>query len=132
VAAHSTSSGARAGLTYGAAFLGGGVLFFLTFAAIFNGSWALLILFLLGYAGAGALAVRVGAVPASAAALVLVAPAAPWMVWLFPASIPEAGVLRAMLWPGLVALMGGLAWLGGKVAGRHPLNPVSRQIGEHP
>ena len=107
-------AGARAGLTYGAAFLGGAVLFFLAFAAIFNGSWGMLLLFLLGYAAAGALAVRVGGVAAMPVALTLIAPAAPWMAWLFPASIPEAGVLRALLWLALVGLMGGLAWLGGK------------------
>ena len=107
---------ARAGLTYGAAFLGGAVLFFLAFAAIFNGSWAMLLLFLLGYAAAGALAVRIGDVAAMPVALVLIAPAAPWLLWLFPASIPEAGVLRALLWPALVGLMGGLAWVGGKAA----------------
>jgi hypothetical protein len=108
--------GARTGLTYGAAFLGGAVLFFLAFAAIFNGSWAMLLLFLLGYAAAGALAVRIGGVAAMPVALVLIAPAAPWLLWLFPASITEAGELRALLWPALVGLMGGLAWVGGKAA----------------
>ena len=106
----------RAGLTYGAALLAGAVLFFLNFAAVFNGSWALLLLFLLGYAAAGALAVWAGGVAPGPVALVLIAPAVPWVLWLFPASIPEAGVLRALLWPALVVLMGGLGWLGGKVA----------------
>jgi hypothetical protein len=92
------------------------VLFFLNFAAVFNGSWALLLLFLLGYAAAGALAVWAGGVAPGPVALVLIAPAVPWVLWLFPASIPEAGVLRALLWPALVVLMGGLGWLGGKVA----------------
>jgi hypothetical protein len=90
------------------------VLFFLAFAAIFNGSWWLLLFFLLGYAGAGALAVWAGGVAPGPLALVLTAPAVPWVLWLFPASIPEAGFGRALLWPAMVVLMGGLGWLGGK------------------
>lgn len=108
------NSPARAGLTYGAALVCGAVLFFLNFAAIFNGSWPLLIFFLLGYAAAGALGVWAGGVAPTPLALVLTAPALPWMAWLFPASIPEAGVWRALLWPGLVVLMAGLGWLGGR------------------
>lgn len=37
------STGSRASLTYGVALIGGCVLFFLCFAAIFNGSWSLLL-----------------------------------------------------------------------------------------
>jgi hypothetical protein len=92
------------------------VLFFLNFAAIFNGSWAMLVPFLLCYAVAGAVAVWAGGVAPGPLALVLIAPAVPWVGWLFPASIPEAGVWRALLWPSLVLLMGGLGWLGGTVA----------------
>src|SRR5687768_1710486 len=99
---HALSSQTRAGLTYGAALLAGAVLFFLNFAAVFNGSWALVLFFLLGYAAAGALTVWAGGVAPGPVALVLIAPAVPWMLWLFPASIPEAGVLRALLWPALV------------------------------
>jgi hypothetical protein len=108
------NSPTRPGLTYGAALVGGAVLFFLNFAAIFNGSWPLLAVFLLGYAAAGALAVWAGGVAPTPLALVLTAPAVPWVLWLFPASIPEAGVWRALLWPGLVMLMAGLGWLGGR------------------
>jgi hypothetical protein len=106
--------GARTGLTYGAALLGGAVLFFLNFAAIFNGSWVLLLLFLACYAVAGAVGVRAGGVAPLPLTLALIAPAVPWVLWLFPASIPEAGVLRALLWPALVLLMGALGWLGGR------------------
>lgn len=80
------TSPTQAGLTYGAAFI-----------------------------EAGALAVRGGGVAPEPFALALVSPAVPWGLWLFPASIPEAGVLRALLWPGLVLLMGGLTWLGGRL-----------------
>jgi hypothetical protein len=104
---------ARTSLTLVAAFLGGAVLFFLCFAAIFNGSWLLLLLFLLGYAVAGALGAWLGHVPPLLFAAVLSAPAAPWVLWLFPASIPEAGLARALLWPALVVLGGILGWLGG-------------------
>ncbi len=109
---------ARAGPTYGAAFLGGAVLFFLIFAAIFNGSWVLLIFFLLCYAGAGALAVWAAGIAPAPAAVVLTAPAVPWILWLFPASIPEAGLARALLWPALVIVAGCLGWLGGKAVSR--------------
>jgi hypothetical protein len=119
-------SAARTGLTYGAAFVGGAVLFFLSFAAIFNGSWPLLFLFLTCYAFAGALAVRAGGVAPVTLSLVLIAPALPWVLWLFPASISEAGIWRALLWPGLVALMGCLGWLGGKM-----VSPGRHQRGSH-
>ena len=104
----------RAGLTYGTAFLGGALLFFLNFAAIFNGSWALLLVFLACYGLAGAVGVRLGGVDPLPLTLALIAPAVPWVLWLFPASIPEAGVLRALLWPALVGIMGALGWLGGR------------------
>jgi hypothetical protein len=115
----------RAALTYGAAFVVGAALFFLSFAAIFNGSWALLLLFLGCYAAAGALAVWIGGVSPMALALVLAGPALPWVLWLFPASILEAGVLRALLWPGLALLMGGLGWLGGKAVAIARVRPGS-------
>jgi hypothetical protein len=108
------SSPLRAGLTYTGAVLGGAVLFFLSFAAIFNGSWPLLLFFLLCYAGAGAIGVAVGGVAPAPLAIALSAPAVPWVLWLFPASIPEAGLVRALLWPALAVLMSGLGWLGGK------------------
>ena len=118
------TSSARAGLTFGAAFLVGVLLFFLAFAAIFNGSWVLLICSLLCYTGAGALAVWAGSVAPAPAAATLAAPGIPWVLWLFPASIPEAGLARALLWPGLVAVAGCLGWLGGKAASRAATRPA--------
>jgi hypothetical protein len=79
------------GLTYAAAFVVGAGLFFLSFGAIFTGSWLLLVLVLLCYAVVGAGAVRLGGVRPAAAALLLVLPAVPWVTWLFPASIPKPG-----------------------------------------
>ena len=93
----------RAGLTYAVALIIGAVLFFLCFAAIFNGSRPLLLFFILCY------------VPL---ALALAGPAVPWVLWLFPASIPEAGLLRALLWPGIALILFGLAWIGGAVMTR--------------
>jgi len=119
----SVSPSLRAGLTYGAAVIGGALLFFLNFAAIFNGSWALLLLFLACYGLAGAVGVRAGGVRPLPLTLALIAPALPWVLWLFPASVPEAGLLRALLWPGLLLLMAALGWLGGRpvtVSGRAP------------
>jgi hypothetical protein len=111
---------ARAGLTYAAAMAAGAGLFFLSFGAIFTGSWALLGFFLLGYAAAGACAVRIGGGRPGTVGLLLAVPAVPWVSWLFPASIPEAGLLRALLWPALGLLMGGLGWLGGRAVQRPP------------
>jgi hypothetical protein len=105
----------REGLTSAAVVAAGAGLFFLSFGAIFTGTWPLLGLFLFCYAAVGAGAVRVGGVRPATAALLLALPAVPWVAWLFPASIPESGLLRALLWPGLVVLMGGLAWMGGRV-----------------
>jgi hypothetical protein len=109
-------------IVYASALVGGAGLFFLSFAAIFTGAWPLLLLFLLGYAAAGALGVRIGRATPALMACLLIIPALPWVAWLFPASIPEAGLARAALWVALVVLMGGLAWTGGwlavKAAGR--------------
>jgi hypothetical protein len=104
-------------VTYSLALACGAVLFFLSFAAVFNGAWPLLLLFTLCYSGAGALGVRLGGAAPGLLALVLVLPGFPWVMWLFPASIPEAGIPRALLWPGLMLVMGLLAWLGGRIAG---------------
>jgi hypothetical protein len=110
------SAESRAVITYGLGLLAGTVLFFLNFAAIFVGSWALLLCFLLCYAAAGALGVRLGRVTPGAGALILAAPAVPWLLWLFPGSVAEAGLLRALLWPGIAGIAGGLGWLGGWMA----------------
>ena len=118
----------RAGLTYGVALFSGAVLFFLCFAAIFNGSWPPLLFLLVCYAAAGALGVRAARVAAMPLALALAAPALPWVLWLFPASIPEAGLLRALLWPGLGIAAGGLAWLGGIAVTR----ASARRAGQDP
>jgi hypothetical protein len=104
-------------VTYSLALATGAVLFFLCFAAVFNGIWPLLVLFVLCYAGAAALGVRIGGASPWLLATVLLLPAFPWVMWLFPASIPEAGILRALLWPALVLVMFALAWLGGRFAG---------------
>jgi hypothetical protein len=108
----------RSAVTYGVALAMGAALFFLIFAAVFNGVWSLLIVFLLGYAVAGFLGVWKGGGSPSPLAVSLILPAVPWILWLFPASISEAGFLRALWWPGL-ALFGYLfAWLGGIIAVR--------------
>jgi hypothetical protein len=112
------STESRASLTYVAALLSGAVLFFLCFAAIFTGSWPLLCFFLLCYAAAGALGVWVGGVAPAPLALALVVSAVPWVLWLFPASAREDGVLRALMWPGLGAVMAVLAFLGARASAR--------------
>jgi hypothetical protein len=108
----------RSAVTYGVALAMGAALFFLIFAAVFNGVWSLLIFFLLGYAVVGFLGVRKGRVSPSPLAMSLILPAVPWILWLFPASISEAGFLRALWWPGLALFAYLLAWVGGIIAVR--------------
>jgi hypothetical protein len=108
----------RSVMTYGLALGVGTALFFVIFAAVFNGILSLLFLFLLGYALAGFLGVRKGRVSPSPLAVSLTLPAVPWILWLFPASIPESGFLRALWWPGLALVAYLLAWLGGIIAVR--------------
>jgi hypothetical protein len=105
----------RSVVTYGLGLALGAALFFLVFAAVFNGLRSLLILFLLGYAVTGYLAVRKGGVAPAPLAVSLILPAVPWVLWLFPASISESGLLRALWWPGLAAVAYLLAWLGGVI-----------------
>src|SRR5829696_5292187 len=103
-------------VTYCLALMGGALLFFLVFAAVFNGIWSLLIVFLLGYAAAGALGVWIGGAAPVPLGICLIVPAIPWITWLFPASVPEAGFWRALLWPAMVVLAFGLAWTGGAMS----------------
>ena len=108
----------RSAVTYGLALGIGAALFFLTFAAVFNGVLWLLILFLLGYAVVGLVGVRKSGVSPSPLAVSLTLPAFVWVLWLFPASIPESGLLRALWWPGLALVAYLLAWLGGVIGVR--------------
>lgn len=96
----------------------GAVLFFVAFAAVFNGLWPVLLLVIGSYSVAGAVAVSATRTRPLFVACALVAPALPWLAWLFPASIPEAGLLRASLWPLAVGIAFLLAWGGGLVAAR--------------
>ena len=107
-----------ASLTYVLALIAGAALFFLIFAAVFVGAWPLLIAFLLCYAAAGAVGVGKGNVPPASMALALAAPSLPWVLWLFPASVAEEGLMRALPWPGFTVATMALAWLGGTVAAR--------------
>jgi hypothetical protein len=45
-------------------------------------------------------------------------PGGPLGLGLFPASIPEAGLLRALLWPGIALIVFGRACIGGAVMTR--------------
>ncbi len=100
------------------ALIGGVTLFFLIFAAVFVGAWPLLIVFLLCYTAAGAVGVSRGNVPPRSMAIALAAPSVPWVLWLFPASVAEEGLVRALPWPGFTVAIMALAWLGGTVAAR--------------
>src|SRR4051794_6961986 len=119
----------RSVVTYGLALGVGAALFFLIFAAVFNGIWSLLILFLLGYAVAGFLGAWIGGVSPSPLAMSLSLPIVPWVLWLFPASIPEAGFLRALWWPGLALAAYLLSWLGGIIGMRLHTFASSKRAG---
>jgi hypothetical protein len=112
----------RALPTYVLAVVSGTVLFFLIFGAVFVGAWPLLIVFLLCYMAAGAVGVRKGNVSPASIALALAAPSVPWVLWLFPASVAEEGLVRALPWPGLAVAIMALAWLGGTAAARRVRN----------
>jgi hypothetical protein len=104
------------GLGYGLGLIGGTLLFFSLFGAVLVGSRGLLLALLLCYAAAGAIGARAGSMTPTTTSLILAAPAVPWVLWLFPASAAESGVMRALLWPGLALLGAGLGWIGGTVA----------------
>ena len=110
------STSSRTGITYALGVFTGAVLFFLCFGAVFNGLWPLLLLFVLCFGAAGALGVALGRVLPVQMGIALSIPAMPWVLWLFPATLSEVGFLRAALWPGLVVVVFGLGWLGGKMA----------------
>lgn len=90
----------------------GAVLFFLCFAAVFSGIWLLLLLSVLCFAGFGALGVAKGSVSPFAMAIALTLPAVPWVLWLTPVAIAEAG-LRGLLWPAMAIAVFSLSYFGG-------------------
>ena len=92
----------------------GAAWFFLCFAAVFSGVWFLLVLFVLCFAGFGALGVAKGSVSPLAMAVALALPTAPWVLWLTPAAMAEAGV-RGLLWPAMAAAVFSLAYFGGLI-----------------
>lgn len=105
----------------------GALLFFLCFGAIFAGSAPLLLLFLTGFFLAGYLLARRSPLSPRAISFSLALPVGPWALQFGVASIPEAGVLRALLWPLGLAMVLALGFLGALVArrrtksSRHPL-----------
>jgi hypothetical protein len=121
------SPGARQTLSLSLGVAAGAVLFFLCFGAIFSGIWSLLLLFALCFAACGAVGVAKSSVSPFAMATALSLPAIPWVLWLAPAAIAEAGI-RGLLWPGFVLVVFALAYLGGfVVARRRP--PASTEHG---
>jgi hypothetical protein len=103
-----------------AGLLAGSVLFFLCFAAIFNGMNRALVVCLGGYLLAGAASQRLAAVRPLSMAAVLSAPAIPWVLLFGYALIEEVGATRAAIWPVGAALAFCLAWVGGELAVRRP------------
>ena len=98
-------------------------MFFLCFAAIFNGLPILLSFFVLGFGLGGVLLAQYGGLRPLHAAAALSAPAVPWVLWLWPASIPEAGWLRASLWPLMLCVVFALGYAGAALARLLPKRP---------
>ena len=113
----SVSPGSRDILSLSLGLLGGALLFFLCFAAIFTGVWLVGLFALGGFAALGALGVAKSSASPTAMAVALAFPALPWVLWLTPAAVAEAGV-RGLLWPAMLVLVYLLAYLGGYLAAR--------------
>jgi hypothetical protein len=91
----------------------GALLFFLVFGAVFAGIWSLVWLSFGLYAVAGALLAWFCRAQAMPIALALIAPGAPWALWLFAATLREADLWRSGLWLAALLAMLMLAWAGG-------------------
>lgn len=109
-------------------FLGGALLFFLCFAAIFTGVWLVFVLSLVGFACFGALGVAKSSASPTAMAVALAVPALPWVLWLTPATFAEAGA-RGLLWLALLVLVYLFAYLGGYVVARRRYRRRGQTIG---
>ena len=86
-------------------------------AALFNGVFFLLLLFLPAYALSGALLAWFFRLPPVHAALSLVGSALPWVAWLWPATISSSGWLTSLVWPALIGAAFGLSLLGARLVG---------------
>lgn len=106
----------RGVLALAACLSAGSVLFFLMFGAIFSGLWSLMIATALLYVAAGAVGASVGRINARPVVTALIAPSVPVVLWLFAASVSEAGLARASLWPLGTVVLAGLAWVGAALA----------------
>lgn len=108
-------------------FLAGLLWFVLSFAALFNGVFFLLLLVLPAYALSGALLVWLFRLPPVHAAIALVGSALPWVAWLWPATISSSGWLKSLVWPALVGAAFGMSLLGARLAAarrrRKPTHP---------
>lgn len=123
----SMSRGSRDILFLALGVLGGSLLFFLCFAAIFAGVWLMILLVFGGFAFLGALGVAKSSASPAAMAMALALPALPWVLWLTPATLAEAGV-RGLLWLALLALAYVTAYLGGHVVARRRRPRTTRGI----
>ncbi|HNL90756.1 MAG TPA: hypothetical protein PKH05_16880, partial [Nitrospira sp.] len=120
---HQRGRGTGVGIFAG--FLVGFLWFFLSFAAMFNGVFVFLLLLVPAYALSGALLVWIFRLPPFHAAMSLVAPALPWVAWLWPATISSSGWLKSLAWPVLVGMAFGMSLLGAqRVAARHRRKPT--------
>ena len=120
---HQTGRRTSVGIFVG--FLAGLLWFFLSFAALFNGVFFLLLLFLPAYALSGALLAWVFRLPPIHAALSLVGSALPWVAWLWPATISSSGWFTSLGWPAWLGAAFGMSLLGAQlVAARRRRKPT--------
>lgn len=117
-------TGRRTSLGIFVGFLAGLLWFFLSFAALFNGVFFLLLLFLPAYALSGALLVWLFRLPPVHAAVSLVGAALPWVAWLWPATISSSGWMKSLVWPVLVGTAFGMSLLGARLAAARRRTPT--------
>ncbi|MBS0171550.1 MAG: hypothetical protein JSR62_14460 [Nitrospira sp.] len=113
-AMHQTRRRTSLGIFVG--FLVGLIWFFLSFAALFNGVFLLLLLIVPAYVCSGGLLAWLFRLPPLHAALSLVGSALPWVVWLWPATISSSGWLKSLVWPAFVGTAFGMSLLGARLA----------------
>lgn len=110
------NAGRRTSVGIFVGFLAGLLWFFLSFAALFNGVFFLLLLFLPAYALSGALLVWFFRLPPVHAGFCLVGSALPWVAWLWPATISSSGWMKSLVWPVFVGTAFGLSLFGARLA----------------
>ena len=91
----------------------GALLFFWMYVAMLAGESAWLLISVLGFAVIGALGVMLGGARSSEIATAAILPSTFSLLWIVPGLFTESRPLAALAWPVLVAVLWGIAWVGG-------------------